>query len=1204
MSTTGSADSEGVHECEHRDEAVTAILSANFRSDLTSRYDLEFKNGIDMQDAAHCTYLKQSLDDMCNRLLDSLDRTEAALAKEPDPLNDEIKLHLAFAKLRAERFSPTGSSSAALDRAKVFTRQAGGRACVVHGPSGAGKTYVVAKLAVDLSSESKTCVVRFLGTSGDTADVGSLLRSVCQQLRAISMGKEAFVSDAAVSSKALPPCPSAYDDLVKYFFDSIKRWSWGPVVIILESLDQLSDVLGGRLLNWLLVDGFSGEVHIVCSTLPDEPNPKVGRPFRCLSILKKRIQDEQLFIEVAALKDSALLIAHLLKLKCRRVTEGQLAALVETMERAQTPLMATLITDKASQWKSNEAAPEELPSSVRGIILEFFRDLVSYFQKLEKSKQAGERLVKHALSYITLVSKGIADTELQEILSLDDDVLADSHRWWFTPDRKLPSAPLQLLLRLLAPYLSRRGQAIGGDLSVWYHRQLWEAAEAYYLENEEFRAALHRILSEFFGGRFSGRCKPCSQSLRVRLGLSDSEAENGVDRHVRKQPFVLKGASAFHAGATVNERRCTEAMLHMVKELVLLNKIKGLEGIPQRIKEISKMAEGELCSSEAVCARGIAGETFNLVRQSATLMQLASTEDIDMTSVDHFNRWIRRDAHEFSCGSSVALSALRQPETSKARKQHIDSRDHVPGVPWLVLGGSLDFDAVVSVLKGHNGEVLCTDWHSKGLVSGDDSGGIIIWDADTGEKSLELKGHAGSVKSVRWSRAGDWVAFGSEDGTVIVWDAATGDKVKELSGHASSVASLAWCPNDSQVASGSTDNTVIIWDAATGDKVSELKGHSSSVYSVAWSPNSSQVASGSADNTVIIWDAATGNKVSELKGHSNWVTSVAWSPKGTNTLASGSYDKTVIIWDVATGEQKAQLKGHTDYVRSVAWGPGNVLASGSDDKTIIIWDVISGEQKAQLNGHTNYVMSVAWGPEGTLASGSYDKTVIVWDVGRQEQKACLKGHTGEVCSVAWGPGGCLASGSDDKTVIVWDLERGEQKVQLIGHTGSVLSVAWGPRGDKIASGSSDKTVLVWDAATGEKALQLEGHSGGVMSVAWSPTGDELASGSEDRTAIVWDAASGEKVFELKGHNEPVRSVEWSQDGTQILTAGDDMSRRVWDAASGAQVSTLEGTRGASRSPSGKRVAAGSSDHAVTVLDAVTGEQVSQRRGANYTHFVY
>ena len=417
MSTTGSADSEGVHECEHRDEAVTAILSANFRSDLTSRYDLEFKNGIDMQDAAHCTYLKQSLDDMCNRLLDSLDRTEAALAKEPDPLNDEIKLHLAFAKLRAERFSPTGSSSAALDRAKVFTRQAGGRACVVHGPSGAGKTYVVAKLAVDLSSESKTCVVRFLGTSGDTADVGSLLRSVCQQLRAISMGKEAFVSDAAVSSKALPPCPSAYDDLVKYFFDSIKRWSWGPVVIILESLDQLSDVLGGRLLNWLLVDGFSGEVHIVCSTLPDEPNPEVGRPFRCLSILKKRIQDEQLFIEVTALKDSAQLIAHLLKLKCRRVTEGQLAALVETMERAQTPLMATLITDKASQWKSNEAAPEELPSSVRGIILEFFRDLVSYFQKLEKSKQAGERLVKHALSYITLVSKGIADTELQEMLS-------------------------------------------------------------------------------------------------------------------------------------------------------------------------------------------------------------------------------------------------------------------------------------------------------------------------------------------------------------------------------------------------------------------------------------------------------------------------------------------------------------------------------------------------------------------------------------------------------------------------------------------------------------------------------------------------------------------------------------------------------------------------------------------------------------------
>jgi hypothetical protein len=66
-----------------------------------------------------------------------------------------------------------------------------------------------------------------------------------------------------------------------------------------------------------------------------------------------------------------------------------------------------------------------------------------------------------------------------------------------------------------------------------------------------------------------------------------------------------------------------------------------------RIMCCSNMAQGELCSSETVCARAIAGETFNLVWQSATFLQLVSSKDIDYRMEDHFNRWIRRDAHEF-----------------------------------------------------------------------------------------------------------------------------------------------------------------------------------------------------------------------------------------------------------------------------------------------------------------------------------------------------------------------------------------------------------------------------------------------------------------------------------------------------------------------------------------------------------------------------
>jgi hypothetical protein len=119
----------------------------------------------------------------------------------------------------------------------------------------------------------------------------------------------------------------------------------------------------------------------------------------------------------------------------------------------------------------------------------------------------------------------------------------------------------------------------------------------------------------------------------------------------------------------INERRCTEAIQHMVTEMQILKKLEQILNklqqepdvryVRERIMCCSKMAQGELCSSEAVCARAIARETFNLMWQSTTFLQLVSSEDIDYRMVDHFNRWIRRDAHEFFCPGRLVASALR-----------------------------------------------------------------------------------------------------------------------------------------------------------------------------------------------------------------------------------------------------------------------------------------------------------------------------------------------------------------------------------------------------------------------------------------------------------------------------------------------------------------------------------------------------------------
>ncbi|KAG8793290.1 hypothetical protein FRC12_003231 [Ceratobasidium sp. 428] len=70
--------------------------------------------------------------------------------------------------------------------------------------------------------------------------------------------------------------------------------------------------------------------------------------------------------------------------------------------------------------------------------------------------------------------------------------------------------------------------------------------------------------------------------------------------------------------------------------------------------------------------------------------------------------------------------------------------------------------------------VMSTSYSPDGrrIISGDESGGVNVWDAETGEAMLErLTGHSESVNSVAFSPNGRWIASGSNDFRIQLWDA-------------------------------------------------------------------------------------------------------------------------------------------------------------------------------------------------------------------------------------------------------------------------------------------------------------------------------------------------------------------------------------------------------------------------------------------------
>jgi eukaryotic-like serine/threonine-protein kinase len=236
-----------------------------------------------------------------------------------------------------------------------------------------------------------------------------------------------------------------------------------------------------------------------------------------------------------------------------------------------------------------------------------------------------------------------------------------------------------------------------------------------------------------------------------------------------------------------------------------------------------------------------------------------------------------------------------------------------------IVGGSGDgtlsvWDAPTGLevlyFKAHRFHVSSVTFSPDGkrIASGGGDMTVKQWDAVTGQEGLLIKArvgrvngvelNAGPVESVVFSPDGKRIASGSFDQTVKVWDTDTGQEVLTLKGHRGPVKAVAFSPEGKRIASGSLDQSVKVWDADTGEETLTLKGHRRPVRAVAFSPDGKRIISASWDQMVKVWDVATGQETLSLKGHVNVVETVAFSPDG-KRIASGSGDGTVRIWEAA-----------------------------------------------------------------------------------------------------------------------------------------------------------------------------------------------------------------------------------------------------------------------------------------------------------------
>ena len=408
------------------------------------------------------TISTEHIDQLCSDVYDALSHIILDEIEHPHSINAvEETVHIQpSAALDAEG---QAHRKFAEDHLKIFVgRQdilakisshlsAGGRrSLVVVGAGGTGKSTLIARAIQEAQKvyPQAEIVYRFIGVTPGSSDGRSLLDSVCHEL---SRRYGADVTNI----------PTDYRDLVPELGKRMAlATSDHPLILFLDSLDQLSASQNARSLIWLPAE-LPEYVSVIASTRPEDTlinamRSKQSLEFELVGLSRREGEDllSQWLSGIHRTLQPTQFQQVMDKFECKNAPEN-----IELSPG--NPLYLKLAFEEARLWASY-SPPEELAIGVKGIIKKNMID------RMKHEGNHGEAMLSRTLGYLAASRYGLAEDELVDLLSRDLQV----YEWFFKMSYHLPSDLIQSAIKY------RRGLQGGAD------KQKREATK------EEERAAL------------------------------------------------------------------------------------------------------------------------------------------------------------------------------------------------------------------------------------------------------------------------------------------------------------------------------------------------------------------------------------------------------------------------------------------------------------------------------------------------------------------------------------------------------------------------------------------------------------------------------------------------------------------------------------------------------------------------------------------
>ncbi|XP_022103450.1 NACHT domain- and WD repeat-containing protein 1-like isoform X2 [Acanthaster planci] len=1040
-------------------QASLANLKTNYLPSIVGeeaidRFTLPWTpSGIDPTHPVHARYL----DNICTRFREgikgmidrSLEQRSKVKNKAAAALYEELLHHAKFCETKCSVFH---GRQELMTNIREFLSPKPGKPLVVHGVSGSGKTSVMAMLArnaCDWLKQELVVILRFLGTSGPSTGIHSVLQTICGQI-------------CYAYNLEQPDCTTLHDytELTKFFRKLLATVGTAerPLLLIFDSIDQLSAANDAHAMNWLPMS-FPSHVLIVASMLSKDEH-------RCQEKIRLLLQDDGCYLEMQPVPQETGLeiLSSWLDAKHRKLTEDQLARVSEAFSKCPQPLFLKLLFERVLHWKSYTSTSSEkmLPSSVREAITDLSEEL---------EHRHGQIVISHALGYISATKSGITEAEIEDVLSCDDEVLNDVYQYWDPPAENIVRTPPSLWKRIhydVSEFLSER-QSGGKTVVAWYHRQFIEAADDRYLSREEIVSARHQLLAEMFLGSYSvGTVRPITLHKRKKV-FSDA------DRQVAPQP--LEFSKGFY-----NRRKLIELPHHLAEAGMLAELISHvLCNFNWLLTKLVSFSFLELMTD----FHQVSEEIVILVET----MYLASS-NLKADPYSLAGQLIGRIGDYGSKFPNLGMLIQQAKDWMRSTNRPL----FVPCAPCLIPPGG----PLRTVFGGHPSlvlKVMCTPSGELMLSACLDSEGhpmFNVWNLSTLEVVHTLQRKNDRAPLVKNSKvnmcvthSGRYAVFGKN--SLAKFDLVTGECLGELETDGlTSFSNLQVDDENSKVfACAEPGNLACVWSFADGKKIASMQHPEEVIFIIP--VHGENLLSVCKEGKLRLWSLTSYECTVCQDGYDDGkrVTWAGLNPDA-NRLVTGSSDGQIKIWSMPLSfppPSSGCFTLESEFSASVKEPLLSVVVHS--DSTFVLRDsssisrichLIPGEDPTiiDLKGHDGLI-TCTWTHQGVLGSGdgpsflitgSKDDTLKVWNLEDGRCLNTLKGHSSwisDVTVVTMADGSRVLSACNDKTVKMWIPTKGEvtkrdchelsgQCVALYKGTSSVIGV----------SGSKDKQTKFWN----------------------------------------------------------------------------------------------------------------------------------------------